>query len=155
MFQKRCLNAASIAGTTRRLPCSPVNRKRLQLQPGLCSLNWRPSPIDSVRFLLACRFGHARLRHFFLDAGTRYFAQFFLGFLLHRTPVMIARPKRYSLIANAADNPGQTPPYLGRASRPRVPAKVKAQAHAIEIDRTWPARITLSRRTEVLQAARG
>ena len=155
MFQKRSLNAASIAGATRRLPCSPQNGKRLQLQLGFSSLNRRPSPIDSVGFLLARGFGHARLRHFFLDAGTRRFAQFFLGFLLHRTPVMIPRPKRYGLISNAPDNPRQTPPYLGRASRARVPAKVKAQAHAIEIDRTWPARITLSRRTKVLHTARG
>ena len=155
MSQKRSLNAASMAGATRRLPCSPRNRKRQQLQLGLSSLNRRPSPIDSVRFLLACGFGHARLRHFFLDAGTRHFAQFFLGFLLHRTSVIASRPRLYSSISNAADNPRQTPPYLGRASRPRVPAKVKAQADAIEIDRMWPAGITFSPGTKVLQTARG
>src|ERR1700720_3135343 len=44
---------------------------------------------------------------------------------------------------------------MGRASRPRGPAKVVAHADPVEIERPRPAGITLSRGTEVPQTARG
>src|ERR1700692_456568 len=97
-----------------------------------------------VYFLFLNRFGHARFRHFFLDASERRFAGFLLDFLLHRTSMMTSRPKQYSSIYNGATHPRQTPPYPGGASHLCVPAKVKAQADAVEIDRTRPAGITLS-----------
>jgi hypothetical protein len=44
---------------------------------------------------------------------------------------------------------------MGRASRPRGPAKVVAHADPVEIERPRPAGITLSRGTKVPQTARG
>ncbi len=156
MFQKWSLNAASIAGAMRRLPCTPQKRKRmrmrlrLQLQLGLSSLNRHDSPSGSIRFLFACGFGHARLRHLFHDARTCRFAKFFLSFLLHRTSIMTSRAKQYSSIQNGANNPRETPPYLGWTSCTGVAAKVKAQAEAGEMDRKRAARITLSQGTKAL-----
>ncbi len=144
MFQKWSLNAAFIAGAIPRLPCTPQKRKRMRmrLQLGLSSLNRHDSRSGSIRFLFACGFGHARLRHFFHDARKCHFAKFFLSFLLHRTSMMTSRPKQYSSIQNGANEPRYTPPYLGRTSCPGLPAKVKAQAEAGEMDRTRAARIT-------------
>jgi hypothetical protein len=124
------------------------------LQLGPSSLNRRRSPNDSVHFLLACGFSHARLRHFFLDAGACRFVGFFLAFLLHRISLTTSRPKQYSSISYVSNNPRKTPPYLGRAPGPSVPAKVKAHADAVKIDRTRAARITLSRGKKILQTAR-
>src|SRR5579863_623657 len=54
--------------------------------------------------------------------------------------MMAPRAKQNSSIQNAAKNPRQAPPCLDRVSRPRVPAKVKAQADAGGMDRTRTAR---------------
>ena len=85
---------------------------RMRLELGLSSLNRHDSPSGSIRFLFACGFGHARLRHFFHDARTCRFAKFFLGFLLHRASMMTSRPKQYSSIQNGANKPRQTLPYV-------------------------------------------
>jgi hypothetical protein len=67
--------------------------------------------------------------------------------------MVICRPKPLSSIQNGANKPRHTPPYLGRASCPCVPAKVKTQAEAGEMDRTRPAQITLPRWTKALPTA--
>jgi hypothetical protein len=84
----------------------------MQLQLGLSSLNWRHSSSDSIHFLFAYGLGHARLRHFFLDAGA--------------TVATIRDRNRHAWVVR----PG-----------PRAPAKAKAQTRTEEMGRTWPARI--------------
>ena len=102
----------------------------MQPQFGVSSLNRHHSPSAYIYFCFACGRCHARLCHFFPDAGKCRFAEFFLGFLLHRTSMMASRPKQNSPVWNSSNNPQQTPPCVGWASRPHVPAKVKAQAEA-------------------------
>lgn len=145
MFHKWSLNTPSIAGAMRRLPCTPqkTKRMRMRLELGLSSLNRHDSPNGSIRFLFACGFGHARLRHFFHDAGLRRFVRFFLIFPLHRTPLMKARQKQCRSIQNRADKPRVTPHSLSCMSCSGVSAKVKAQAESGEMDRKRAARITL------------
>ena len=149
MFQERPLHDAAITGAMRKLPCPPQKSQRLVPS----QLTRSDSRSSQIYFPFARRLGHARLGHFFLDAGTCRFADFFLGFLLHRTSMMTSRPKQYSSIHDAANNPRQTLPCLRRASHSRVATKVKAQAEAGETERTRHAWITLRRTTKVLHAA--
>ena len=58
-------------------------------------------------------------------------------------------------LSNGADNLRETPPYLRGASDVRVLPEVKAQADAVEIDRSRPAGIILALRTKVLQTTGG
>ena len=153
MFQKRPLHDAAIAGAMRKQPCTPQKRKQKRWRLVLSQLTRSDTRSSQIYFPFARGLGHARLRHFFLDAGTCRFAEFFLGFLLHRTSMMTSRPKQYSSIHDAANNPRQTLPCLRRASHSRVATKVKAQAEAGETERTRHARITLRRTTKVLHAA--
>src|SRR5258708_6214271 len=48
-----------------------------------------------VHFLFPGGFGHARLRHFFLDAGECRFAEFFFTLLLYMHPCPGSRSRNY------------------------------------------------------------
>lgn len=52
-------------------------------------------------------------------------------------------------LSNGANKSRETPPYLSRASYLGVPAQVKAQAKAVEGDRTWLIEISLAAGTKV------
>src|ERR1700693_5639655 len=58
--------------------------------------------------------GHARVRHFLLDAGTCYVAGFFLSFLMQHTPMMTSRWKPCSPISHSCEICGR---FLSVASR--------------------------------------
>jgi len=55
----------------------------MRLQFGLPALAPHDPRSGLVHFLFPGRFGHARFRHFFLDASERRFAGFLLDVLLH------------------------------------------------------------------------
>src|SRR5713226_2072943 len=84
MVCRSCLHR----GLTRRLPCTRQNMKRMRLQPSPQSLPAR-SAHRLVHVLFPGGFDHARLRHFFLDAGEYCFAGFFLSFILRHIPIMV------------------------------------------------------------------
>ncbi len=62
-------------------------------------------------------------------------------------------PSSFAATLPAPYNSRKALPYLGGASDLRVPSKVKAEADAVEIDRTQRSGITLSQETKVLQTA--
>ena len=53
------------------------------------------------RFHYSCGLGHARLRHFLLDAGTCRVGAFFLTFLMPHAPIMISRWKPSSPLSHS------------------------------------------------------
>src|SRR5882724_11372810 len=149
-FRKPFLKAASFTQAMSGLPYMGRKRKRKRLQLGPYTFDRRDSPSGSLQNIFACGLCHARLCHFFPDAGTCRLARLFFGFLLpHRTSIMISRPQQCTSIQKGSHNSRHTPPCLYRAPRPLDRAKMKVQTEAGEMDRAQPARKILLRKRKV------
>lgn len=144
VLPKRSFFAAFLASAVRGLPYIPPKPLRLVL-PWLTGSDSRRGYIF---FPFARGLCHARLRHFFPDAGACRFAGFVLDFLLHRTFTMASKPKQFSSIQDVPGNSRQMPPQFTRALSPRPPAKLKAQAQPGQLARTRTAWIALSLETD-------
>lgn len=134
---------AFTAAAARSLPCIPQKPLRLVFS----GLTRSDSRSRYAYCPFACGLCHARLRHFFRDAGSCRFAGFLLAFLLHRTSTMTSPPEQCSSIQHVPRNPCQIPPQLARPSSSRPPPKLKAQAQPRQLARTRTSRIALSRGT--------
>jgi hypothetical protein len=144
VLPKRSFFAAFLASAVRRLPCTPQKPPR----PVLPWLTRSDSHSGYIFFPFARGLCHARLRHFFLDAGACRFAGFNHGFLLHRTFMMASKSKQFSSIQDVPGNSRHMPPQFTRALSSCAPAKLKAQAQPRQLARTRTAWIALSLETD-------
>jgi hypothetical protein len=100
VWHGRSMSTALIAGLT-RTPSAPSKRMKLPL--GLARQDWR---LDSIRLLSSRGFGHARLRHLFLDGEECRLAGFFLGFLSKHGIMVTRRAKQCSAIWHSSKAAG-------------------------------------------------
>jgi hypothetical protein len=144
VLPKRSFFAAFLASAVRGLPCTPQKPPRLVLP----WLTWSDSRSGYIFLLFARGLCHARLRHFFLDAGACRFAGFVFGFLLHRTFTMTSKPKQFSSIQDVPGNSRHMPPQFTRAFSSCAPPELKAQAQPGQLARTRTDWIALSLETD-------